>query len=64
MNHYNPDTFDGEDVATFPHFHPIIGPYDPRDPDVCEYHALLMKWPGSTAPSWIGMDSRASTIIR
>jgi hypothetical protein len=47
MNHYNPDTFDSQgrrNIAS--HFYPLIGPYDSRDPDVCEYHALLMKVAG------------------
>jgi hypothetical protein len=47
MNHYNPDTFDAlgrRNIAS--HFYPLIGPYDSRDPDVCEYHALLMKVAG------------------
>ena len=28
------------------HYHPLIGPYDSGDPDVIEYHALLMKLAG------------------
>ena len=28
------------------HYRPLIGPYDPGDPDVIEYHALLMKLAG------------------
>jgi Carbohydrate binding module (family 6)/Putative Ig domain len=28
------------------HFHPLIGPYDGTDPDVIEYHFLLMKLSG------------------
>ena len=47
MNHYNPDTFDSRgrrNIAS--HYYPLIGPYDSRDPDVCEYHALLMKVAG------------------
>ena len=47
MNHYNPDTFDGRGLRNIAsHYYPLIGPYDSRDPDVCEYHALLMKVAG------------------
>ncbi len=28
------------------HYHPLIGPYDSGDPDVIEYHALLLKLAG------------------
>lgn len=28
------------------HYHPLIGPYDSQDPDVIEYHLLLMKYSG------------------
>ena len=45
------DTFDpegGKDgrATLASHYHPIIGPYDSGDPDVLEYHALLMKLAG------------------
>jgi hypothetical protein len=44
-------TFDPERKTTGPpaiasHYHPLIGPYDSIDPDVLEYHALLMKLAG------------------
>lgn len=60
MNHYNPDTFDGQgrrNIAS--HYYPIIGPYDSRDPDVCEYHALLMKVAGidGAIVDWNGYSS-------
>ena len=28
------------------HYYPLIGPYDSQDPDVIEYHFLLMKYSG------------------
>ncbi|MDG1038425.1 MAG: T9SS type A sorting domain-containing protein [Polaribacter sp.] len=28
------------------HYYPLIGPYDSQDPDVIEYHILLMKYSG------------------
>ena len=47
MNVFNPDTFDAEgrrEIAS--HYYPLVGPYDSRDPDVLEYHTLLMKVSG------------------
>lgn len=31
------------------HYYPLIGPYDSKDPDVIEYHLLLMKYIGVDA---------------
>lgn len=38
------------------HYYPLIGPYDSRDPDVIEYHLLLMKYSGIDAVliDWYG----------
>ncbi|MCG8374113.1 MAG: hypothetical protein MI700_11285, partial [Balneolales bacterium] len=46
MNNRNPENIaDGQrDIAS--HFYPLIGPYSSRDPDVAEYHLLLMKYSG------------------
>jgi hypothetical protein len=47
MNTANPDIIDGEgrrQIAS--HYYPLIGPYDSKDPDVIEYHLLLMKYAG------------------
>jgi hypothetical protein len=46
--HWTMGTFDpANDHGTLAsHYHPIIGPYDSGDPDVLEYHALLMKLAG------------------
>ena len=60
MNRFNPDVVgaDGErEIAS--HYHPLIGPYDSRDPDVLEYHALLMKVAGvsGVAVDWYGTSS-------
>lgn len=47
MNHFNPDRPDAEGRRPISsHFYPSIGPYDSRDPDVLEYHTLLMKVSG------------------
>jgi Glycosyl hydrolase family 99 len=49
--HWTMGTFDPESRANArptiaSHYHPIIGPYDSADPDVLEYHGLLMKLAG------------------
>jgi uncharacterized repeat protein (TIGR02543 family) len=46
MNNRNPDNIvDGQrDIAS--HFYPLIGPYSSQDPDLVEYHLLLMKFSG------------------
>lgn len=46
MNNRNPDqVVNGRrDIAS--HFYPLIGPYSSKDPDVAEYHLLLMKYAG------------------
>jgi hypothetical protein len=40
------------------HYYPLIGPYDSGDPDVLEYHALLMKIAGidGAVADWYGTD--------
>jgi glycoprotein endo-alpha-1,2-mannosidase len=47
MNTANPDVVDANgkrEIAS--HYYPLIGPYDSKDPDVIEYHLLLMKYAG------------------
>jgi hypothetical protein len=49
--HWTMGVFDPEDAsqgrpAIASHYWPLIGPYDSGDPDVIEYHALLMKLAG------------------
>ena len=47
MNNKNPDTVlpNGQrEIAS--HYYPLIGPYDSGDPDVVDYHVLLMKYAG------------------
>lgn len=41
------------------HYYPLIGPYDSKDPDVIEYHLLLMKYIGVDALliDWYGSHS-------
>lgn len=58
MNAVNPDhhTNGVPDVAS--HFHPLIGPYDSSDPDVLEYHLLLMRISGidGVIVDWYGLQ--------
>lgn len=47
MKNKNPDIMDESgkrEIAS--HYYPLIGPYDSKDPDVIEYHLLLMKYAG------------------
>jgi hypothetical protein len=47
MANRNPDNMDStgrREIAS--HFYPLIGPYASSDPDVIEYHLLLMKYAG------------------
>lgn len=47
MNNRNPDKIlpNGQrEIAS--HYYPLIGPYDSADPDVVDYHTLLMKYAG------------------
>ena len=51
MGWINPENVDEEtgrrQIAS--HFYPLIGPYDSYDPDLMEYHVLLMKLAGIMA---------------
>ena len=40
------------------HYYPLIGPYDSADPDVLEYHTLLMKVAGidGVVADWYGSE--------
>jgi glycoprotein endo-alpha-1,2-mannosidase len=47
MTNRNPDIIDAagqRQIAS--HYYPLIGPYDSKDPDVIDYHLLLMKYAG------------------
>ena len=46
MNTFDPEGRQDGRATLASHYHPIIGPYDSGDPDVIEYHALLMKLAG------------------
>ncbi|HTB51654.1 MAG TPA: putative Ig domain-containing protein, partial [Ferruginibacter sp.] len=44
------------------HFHPLIGPYDESDPNVLEYHLLLMKLSGidGVIIDWYGLNGNGA----
>ena len=47
MSNKNPETIlpnSQREIAS--HYYPLIGPYDSSDPDLVDYHALLMKYIG------------------
>lgn len=46
MNNRNPDVIENGERDIASHFYPLIGPYSSSDPDVAEYHLLLMKYAG------------------
>ncbi len=59
MNNQNPDITDAtgkRQIASY--FYPLIGPYDSSDPDVLEYHVLLMKLSGmdGVVIDWYGVS--------
>lgn len=60
MNHFDPDRVgsDGRREIASRHY-PLIGPYDSSDPDVLEYHTLLMKVAGidGVIVDWYGTGS-------
>jgi len=60
MNHFDPNTTNASgqsNIASW--YYPSIGPYDSLDPDVLEYHVLLMKLAGidGIIVDWYGMDT-------
>lgn len=59
MNARNPDVITNgkRDIAS--HYYPAIGPYDSGDPDLVEYHVLLMKYAGlrGAIADWYGIAS-------
>lgn len=46
MSNANPDDTVAGKASIASHFYPEIGPYSSNDPDVLEYHFLLMKYSG------------------
>ena len=59
MGHFDPERSEPDgrrQIAS--HYYPLIGPYDPADPDVLEYHTLLMKIAGfdGVVADWYGSE--------
>ena len=59
MGHFDPEHSDSagrRDIAS--HYYPLIGPYDSADPDVLEYHTLLMRIAGidGVIADWYGSE--------
>ncbi|GAB5519289.1 MAG: hypothetical protein RhofKO_15400 [Rhodothermales bacterium] len=60
MNHFNPDAMDADGRRSIAsHTYPMIGPYDSSDPDVLEYHTLLMAIAGidGVIVDWYGTST-------
>ena len=67
MNNQNPNTIDSSgkrQIAS--HYYPKIGPYDSSDPDVIEYHLLLMKMAGvdGVLIDWYGVQGANGDVSR
>ena len=66
MNHFDPEKQVDEKREVASKFYPLIGPYDSGDPDVLEYHLLLMKLAGieGVIVDWYGLtDYRDYAIL-
>ena len=65
MQYENPNIVDAmgkRQIAS--HYYPIIGPYDSTDPNVLEYHMLLMKYSGidGVMIDWYGQQGANGDI--
>jgi len=58
MNHFDPESSVTGRRSIASQFYPLIGPYDSADPDVLEYHLLLMKLAGidGVIVDWYGLQ--------
>ena len=66
MNHFDPEKQANGKREIASKFYPLIGPYDSGDPDVLEYHLLLMKLSGidGVIVDWYGLtDYRDYAIL-
>jgi hypothetical protein len=59
MGHFDPDRIDDGRRSIASEYYPLIGPYDSGDPQVLEYHLLLMKLAGidGVIVDWYGLES-------
>jgi hypothetical protein len=60
MNNKNPDLITGDKREIAAWNYPLIGPYASGDPDVLEYHLLLMKYAGIDGVwvDWYGLQQK------
>ncbi|WP_200761637.1 glycoside hydrolase family 71/99-like protein [Poriferisphaera corsica] len=61
-NQHNPEKLSPNGLPDiWSNYHPLIGPYDSSDPDVLEYHLLLMKIAGinGVIVDWYGIEDFA-----
>lgn len=66
MNHFDPDQESDGKRQIASAYYPIVGPYDSSDPDVLEFHLLLMKLAGidGVIVDWYGLtDYRDYAIL-
>ena len=67
LNNQNPNVIDAQDKRQIAsHYYPIIGPYDSSDPDVIEYHLLLMKYSGvdGVLIDWYGVQGTNGDVAQ
>ena len=67
MNNQNPDIITNPDTGKrqiAAHFYPMIGPYASQDPNVIEFHLLLMKYAGvdGVLIDWYGVEGSNGDI--
>ena len=66
MNHFDPEKKTDAKREVASKFYPLIGPYDSGDPEVLEYHLLLMKLAGidGVIVDWYGLtDFRDYAVL-
>ena len=65
MNHFNPDEVVSGRRSIASRYYPSIGPYDSGDPQVIQYHLLLMKLSGidGVIVDWYGCVCGGNWLI-
>jgi hypothetical protein len=58
MNAFDPGKLEGGRPSLASHYHPLVGPYDSADPNLLEYHVLLMRLAGidGVIINWYGRE--------
>ena len=59
MDHFDPEQVDNNKRQIASHYYPAVNPYDSGDPDVLEYHLLMMKLSGidGVIVDWYGLEN-------